>query len=61
MLHFAESDDPAAVEHTWGSGRVILFASTPTTAWNDLPIHPAFVPLMQRVLGSLVERQDRRP
>jgi autotransporter translocation and assembly factor TamB len=35
-----------------------LFSSTATTAWNDLPVHEAFVPLMQRVLGSLVERQD---
>jgi hypothetical protein len=57
IMHFNGSDDPAAVEHTWGSGRVILFASTPTTAWNDLPVHTAFVPLMQRVLGSLIERQ----
>jgi hypothetical protein len=57
VLHFAKPDDPAIVEHTWGAGRVILFASTPTTEWNDLPVHEAFVPLMQRVLGSLVERQ----
>jgi hypothetical protein len=35
-----------------------MFASTATIAWNDLPIHLAFVPLMQRTLGSLVERQD---
>jgi hypothetical protein len=58
VLHFAQSTDPAVVEHTYGSGRVILFASTPTIAWNDLPVRPAFVPLMQRVLGSMVERQD---
>jgi len=58
IFHFAQGDDPVAVEHTWGSGRVILFASTPTIAWNDLPVRQAFVPLMQRVLGSLVERQD---
>jgi hypothetical protein len=58
VLHFALGTDAAAVEHTWGAGRVILFASTATTAWNDLPVHEAFVPLMQRVLGSLVERQE---
>jgi len=57
ILHFAGGDDPAAIEHTWGAGRVVLFASTPTTAWNDLPVHAPFVPLMQRVLGSLIERQ----
>jgi hypothetical protein len=58
ILHFAQNSDPLAVEHTYGSGRVILFASTPTIAWNDLPVRQAFVPLMQRVLGSIVERQD---
>ena len=58
IVHFDKSDDPLAIEHTYGSGRVIMFASTATIAWNDLPIHLAFVPLMQRVLGSLVERQD---
>jgi len=58
IFHFAQNNDPGAVEHTWGSGRVILFASTATIDWNDLPVHQAFVPLMQRVLGSLVERQD---
>jgi len=58
VLHFAQNNDPFAVEHTWGAGRVILFSSTATTAWNDLPVHPAFVPLMNRVLGSLVARAD---
>jgi hypothetical protein len=57
VMHFAGGDDPAAIEHTWGAGRVVLFASTPTTTWNDLPVHPAFVPLMHRVLGALVERE----
>jgi Mg-chelatase subunit ChlD len=57
VLHFAQNSDPAMIEHTWGSGRVILFASTPTRDWNDLPVHDAFVPLMQRVLGALVERE----
>jgi hypothetical protein len=49
---------PAIVERTWGSGRVIEFSSTATTAWNDLPARPAFVPLMQRALGRLVTRRD---
>lgn len=58
ILHFAQGNDPLAVEHTYGSGRVILFASTPTIVWNDLPVRQAFVPLMQRVLGSMISRQD---
>jgi hypothetical protein len=58
IFHFAQNSDPAAVEHAWGSGRVILFASTATTAWNNLPVREAFVPLMQRMLGFLVERKE---
>ncbi|MCE0523983.1 MAG: BatA domain-containing protein [Methylacidiphilales bacterium] len=58
IFNYAQGDSPAAVEHTWGSGRVVLFGSTPTIEWNDLPIHQAFVPLIQRVLGSLIARQD---
>ena len=57
IFQFVQNDDPIAVEHTWGSGRVILFASTPSTEWNQLPISQAFVPLIHRTLGALVERQ----
>jgi hypothetical protein len=49
---------PAIVERTWGSGRVIEFSSTGDAAWNDMPAHPAFVPLIQRALGRLVTRRD---
>jgi hypothetical protein len=53
-----QDGSPAIVERTWGRGRVIEFSSTANAAWNDLPAHPAFVPLMQRVLGRLVTRRD---
>jgi hypothetical protein len=49
---------PAIVERTWGLGRVILFASTAKTSWNDLPVRPAFVPLLHRCLGAIVQRQN---
>jgi hypothetical protein len=49
---------PAIIEHTYGLGRVVMFASTADTAWNDLPVRPAFVPLLHRTLGALVQRQD---
>ncbi|MGA3171710.1 MAG: BatA domain-containing protein [Chthoniobacteraceae bacterium] len=49
---------PAIVERSWGSGLVIQFSSSANAAWNDLPAHPAFVPLMQRALGRLVTRRD---
>ncbi|HXJ58090.1 MAG TPA: BatA domain-containing protein [Verrucomicrobiae bacterium] len=49
---------PAMMERAWGLGRVVQFSSTADTAWNDLPVRLAFVPLIHRALGSVVARQD---
>lgn len=49
---------PAVMERTWGRGRVILFSSTANSAWNDLPLHPVYLPLMDRMLGSILDRQE---
>lgn len=49
---------PAAVEGTYGRGRVVLFSSPATTGWGNLPIHPNFVPLLQRLLGFLASDPD---
>jgi hypothetical protein len=49
----------AMMERTWGAGRVVLFASTADTAWNDMGARPhVFIPLVHRTLGSIVSRQD---
>lgn len=57
VLDYSDGE-PAIVERAWGGGRVIEFSSSANAAWNDLPAHPAFVPLMQRALGRLVTRRD---
>jgi hypothetical protein len=57
VLRFSDGM-PAMMERPWGLGRVLVFASTADTAWNDLPVRPAFVPLMHRALGAPVQRQD---
>jgi len=57
ILTYADGS-PAVMERTWGLGRVVLFSSTADTAWNDLPVRLAFVPLVHRTLGSIVQRQD---
>jgi hypothetical protein len=49
---------PAVAERDFGLGRVYLFASTADTAWTNLPVHPAFLPMMHRVVGSVVGRRD---
>jgi hypothetical protein len=49
---------PAIVERTFGKGHVVLFSSTATTQWNNLPIHPDFVPLLRRLIGYVTHRDD---
>lgn len=57
VLRFAD-DTPAVMEHAVGLGRVVLFSSTANTAWNDLAVRPAFVPLLYRTLGALFARRN---
>lgn len=58
ILRFADGK-PAIISRDIGLGRVLLFASTVDTGWNDLPARAGiFVPLMQRTLGLLAARQD---
>ena len=59
MLRLSDGT-PAAVEWEQGRGRVVLFDSTATSQWNNLPLHPAFVPLMQRLLGYLSRNNSTR-
>ncbi|MEI6491023.1 MAG: VWA domain-containing protein [Verrucomicrobiota bacterium] len=44
---------PAVVEAPYGKGRVVLFSSPANTESNNLPIHPDFVPLLQRLVAFL--------
>jgi hypothetical protein len=59
MVRFADGA-PAAMERGLGRGRVMMFASTAGTAWNDLPVRAAFVPLLHRSLASLADAADTR-
>jgi hypothetical protein len=46
--------EPAVMEQSVGKGKVILFSNTATTAWSSLPIHPAFVPLLLRIISYAI-------
>lgn len=52
VVSFADGT-PAVVEAPYGQGRVVLFSTAATTEGNNLPIHPNFVPFLQRLLGFL--------
>jgi Aerotolerance regulator N-terminal/von Willebrand factor type A domain len=43
----------ALVQADLGRGRLLLFTSTLDRDWNDLPIHPGFVPFVQQAVRHL--------
>jgi hypothetical protein len=46
----------ALVEASIGAGRTILYTSTLDRDWNDLPIHPGFLPLVQQTVRHLARK-----
>ncbi len=50
----------AMVEARSGAGRLMLFTSTLDRDWNDLVIHPGFLPLVQQSGRYLARKQDQR-
>lgn len=51
-----QNGDILAVERSFGAGKVALFGSTATPEWNQIPLHPGFVPLMQKLTAYLTSR-----
>lgn len=49
---------PAVVERPLGRGHVILFSSTADTRWNYFPIHPDFLPFMDRLVGFVSRHES---
>ncbi len=47
----------ALVEARRGDGRLLLFTSTLDRDWNDLPIHPGYLPLLQESVRHLARRR----
>src|SRR5207302_1863543 len=52
---------PALLDRALQGGRVLLFTSTIDRDWNDLPIQPAFLPLMQQAVRYLSRAPLREP
>lgn len=49
---------PAVVEGRQGLGRVLVFTSSCTTDWTDMPLRPSFLVLAQRITEYLGNRPD---
>lgn len=50
----------ALVEAAHGDGRLLLYTSSIDRDWNDLPIHPGYLPAMQQAVRHLARKQQRR-
>jgi hypothetical protein len=46
----------ALVEASIGQGRTLLFTSTLDRDWNDLPIHPGYLPFVQQAIRHLARK-----
>ncbi len=56
VARFSDTDEsPAIVEHAFGKGRVILFASSADWEWSDWPRSPTYLVLVQDLVASLVK------
>jgi hypothetical protein len=53
LLRLADGT-PLLLERTIGAGRVLLITSSLGREWNDLPVQPAFVPLMAGIANHLL-------
>jgi hypothetical protein len=49
----------AMVEAAHGKGRLLLYCSTLDRDWNDLPIHPGFLPLVEESVRHLARKHER--
>lgn len=59
VAHFADGR-PALAEAQAGSGRLMVLATDLARQWNDLPVLPAFLPLVGETTAHLVGRRDLR-
>jgi hypothetical protein len=60
LLRFADGA-PALIESRHGDGRVLVWASTVDRDWTNLPLQPAFLPLMQQATRYLARAPMREP
>ena len=49
---------PLLIEQKHGAGRLMLLASSLDNIWNDLPVHPVFVPLVAETASYLSDMEE---
>lgn len=51
---------PSVAEWKYGEGTVVVFNATTAPGWTNFPLHPAFVPFFQRLLGFFNRGSESR-
>lgn len=51
---------PSVAEWKVGAGSVVLFNASLSQTWTNLPLHPSFVPLVQRLMGFFNRGNETR-
>jgi hypothetical protein len=54
-----DDGNPALIERTVGTGRVLIWASSLDDIWNDLPVQPVFLPFMHQLVRHAGAVRDR--
>jgi len=60
VLARLSSGDPLLLYKPFGQGHVLLFTTTATTQWTNLPVRNLFVPLLMRIAHLSVRGQTER-
>jgi hypothetical protein len=50
--------DPLLIEQGFGKGRILLLTSTADSAWNNVPLKTAYLPLMQSLIKYAAGETD---
>ena len=61
VLAYFDTGDPFMIERATGQGRVLLFTTSLSTEWTDLPLTEVYVPLLYQVARYATERSGASP
>lgn len=56
ILARLENGEPLLIEHPYGEGVVLQFATACDADWSTLPIEPVYVPLMQQLITTMASQ-----
>ncbi len=60
ILKLATTNDPLLAEKSLGRGRVLLFASSASRAWTNLPVNPIYPILLHQAVTYLSRQEHER-